>query len=318
MLLSCGDALIDFLPVKSLDGPDAIMPVVGGSCLNIAVGMARLGAAAGFVGGIANDLFGRIVADHALASGVGLGYTTRSDHQCTLAFVRSVAGEPQYAFYDEGSAAQNWIYRSGSIPFGDVEAIHVGSTTLVGDAGAAQAFGMIREARGSATVSFDPNCRPNLVKDKGGYVARMAEFAAAADIIRMSDVDFGYLHGHDDYAGWAASMLAAGASLVVITRGVEGVQAWHGSAGALSVETPKVTVVDTIGAGDSFQAALLYALHAMGRIATRPLRQIDADQLRRALSFAAACAAITCGRVGADPPWRADLTAEMLELLRRA
>ena len=133
----------------------------------------------------------------------------------------------------------------------------------------------------------------------------------------MSDVDFQYLYGHDDYAGWAASMLAAGASLAVITRGVEGVQAWHGSAGALSVETPKVTVVDTIGDGDSFQAALLYALHAMGRIATRPLRQIDADQLHRALSFASACAAITCGRVGADPPWRADLTGEMFELLRR-
>lgn len=318
MLLSCGDALIDFLPVKSLDGRDAIVPVAGGSCLNIAVGMARLGAPAGFVGGIANDLFGRIVADHALASGVGLGYATRSDHQCTLAFVRSVAGEPQYAFYDEGSASQNWVYRSGSIPFAAVDAIHVGSTTLVSDAGAAQTLAVIREARGSATVSFDPNCRPNLVKDKSSYVARMAEFAAAADIVRMSDVDFEYLYGNDDYAGWAASRLAAGASLVVITRGVEGVQAWHGKAGALKVETPKVIVVDTIGAGDSFQAALLFALHALGRIATGPLRQIDADELRRALSFAAACAAITCGRVGADPPWRADITAEMFALLQRA
>ena len=95
----------------------------------------------------------------------------------------------------------------------------------------------------------------------------MAEFAAVADIIRMSDVDFEYLYGNNDYAGRAASMLEAGASLVVITRGVEGVQAWHGTAGTLQVETPKVEVVDTIGAGDSFQAALLFALHALGRIA---------------------------------------------------
>jgi fructokinase len=318
MLLSCGDALIDFLPVKSADGRDAIVPVAGGSCLNVAVGMGRLGAAAGFVGGISSDLFGQIIADHAQASGVGLAYTTRSDHQCTLAFVRSVAGEPQYAFYDEGSASQNWIYRSGSIPFSEVDAIHLGSTTLVGDAGAAQAMAVVKEAKGSATVFFDPNCRPNLVKDKPGYVARMAEFAAAADIVRMSDVDFEYLYGNNDYAGRAASMLEAGASLVVITQGIRGVQAWHGKAGSLQVETPKVEVVDTIGAGDSFQAALLYALHALGRIATGPLKQIDAGELRRALSFAAACAAITCGRVGADPPWRADVSAEMLERLRGA
>src|SRR5437868_11104470 len=193
MLLSCGDALIDFLPVKSVDGRDAIVPVVGGSCLNIAVGMARLGVAAGYVGGISTDLFGRMIADHALASGVELRYATRSEHQSTLAFVRSVAGEPRYAFYNEGSASRNWIYRSGSIPFSDIDAIHVGSTTLVDATGAAQAFAMIKEARGSATtISFDPNCRPNLIRDKAEYVANMAAFVAAADIIRMSDVDFDY------------------------------------------------------------------------------------------------------------------------------
>ena len=90
MLLSCGDALVDFLPVKSVDGRDATVPVAGGSCLNIAVGMARLGAPAGFVGGISTDLFGRMIADHASASQVDLRYATRSAHQTTLAFVRHV------------------------------------------------------------------------------------------------------------------------------------------------------------------------------------------------------------------------------------
>jgi len=318
MLLSCGDALIDFLPVKSRDGRDAIVPVAGGSCLNIAVGMARLGVTAGFVGGIANDLFGQIVAGHATASGVGLDHADRSDHQCTLAFVHTVDGAPQYAFYDEGSASQNWVYRSGSIPFMDVNAIHVGSTTLVGAAGAAQAMAVVREAKGTATISFDPNCRSNLVKDKPGYVARMAEFAGMADIVRMSDVDFRYLYGNDDYAGRAAAMLKSGASLVVITQGIKGVQAWHGNAGVLQVETPKIEVVDTIGAGDSFQAALLFALYTLQRIDTGTLEKIEAGELRRVLSFAAACAAITCGRVGADPPWRADLRSGMLECLRGA
>src|ERR1700731_4117165 len=155
MLLSCGDALIDFLPVKSVDGRDALVPVVGGSCLNIAVGMARLGAPAGFVGGISTDLFGRMIADHALASQVELRYATRSEHQATLAFVRTVAGEPQYAFYDEGTATRNWNYRRGAIPFDQIEAIHVGSTTLADERGAAQALALVGDARELATIYFD-------------------------------------------------------------------------------------------------------------------------------------------------------------------
>jgi len=315
MMLSCGDALVDFLPVKAVDRRDAAVPAVGGSCLNVAVGMARLGVQAGFVGGISTDLFGRMIADHALASQVDLGQATRSDHQTTLAFVQTVAGEPRYAFYDEGTASRNWTYRSGSIPFDHVEAIHVGSTTLVDDRSANQAFALVQDARGSATISFDPNCRPNLVRDKGRYVERMAAFAQAAHIVRMSDVDFEYLYGADDPATRAGALIAAGASLVIITRGARGAEAWHRNAGAVQVAAPQGKVVDTIGAGDSFQAAFLCALHVMDRIAASSLARIGADELYRALSFAAFCAAFTCGRAGADPPRRADVDAKLSALL---
>src|SRR4029453_5954015 len=146
MLLSWGDALVDFLPAKSVDGRDSAVPVVGGSCLNIAVGMARLGAPAGFVGGISTDLFGRMIADHGSTSQVDLRYVTRSAHQTPLAFARHVGGEPQYAFYDEATASRNWTYQRGSIPFDEIEAIHVGSTTLANDNGGAQALAMIEDA----------------------------------------------------------------------------------------------------------------------------------------------------------------------------
>jgi fructokinase len=308
MILSCGDALIDFVPVRAADGREAIRPAVGGSCLNIAVGVARLGIPTGFVGGISTDLFGRMIADHAAASNVDLRHATRSDHQTTLAFVRLIAGESQYAFYDTETASANWTYRRGSIPFDAIDAVHIGSTTLVHDRGAAEAGALIADAKATATISFDPNCRPNLVHDQPAYRARMGAFAANADIVRMSDVDFEYLFGEEDFAASAAALLARGASLIVITRGTNGALAWHRTAGAIVVSAPAVDVVDTIGAGDSFQAALLFALHQLKRIERARLRTVGADDLRRALSFACKCAALTCTRAGADPPRRDEIS----------
>lgn len=303
MLIACGDALIDFVPTRNVEGREAVMPAVGGSCLNVAIGMARLGAPTGFVGGISTDLFGRMIADHATASNVALDLATRSDHQTTLAFVRIVAGESHYAFYDAETATRSWTYRRGSIPFDAVEAVHVGSTTLVNDQGAAETRALIADARASSTISFDPNCRPNLVKDKAAYLARMAEFAKRADLIKMSDVDFAYLFGEEPFQQRASKLLGQGTSLIVITRGNNGAIAWHARAGQIEVAAPKVEVADTIGAGDSFQASLLFALYKQGCIARPRLKDIGADELRNALSFAANCAGLTCTRPGADPPW---------------
>jgi fructokinase len=308
MLISCGDALIDFVPTKNADGREAVMPAVGGSCLNVAIGIARLGAPTGFVGGISTDLFGRMIAEHAAASNVELGFATRSDHQTTLAFVRIVAGESHYAFYDAETATRNWTFRRGSIPFNTIEAVHVGSTTLVNGQGAAETKALIADARATSTISFDPNCRPNLVKDKPSYLARMGEFAASADLVKMSDVDFAYLYGEEPYQLRAGAMLGQGPSLVVITRGNNGAIAWHAKAGQIEVEAPAIEVADTIGAGDSFQAALLFALHKQGRLARQHLKDISTDELRRALSFAANCAGLTCTRPGADPPWSREIS----------
>jgi fructokinase len=307
MLMSCGDALIDFMPTRSADGREAMVPAVGGSCLNVAIGLARLGARAGFVGGIATDMFGRMIADHAAASKVDLELATRSDDQSTLAFVKMVAGEAQYAFYDADTAAANWEYRRGSIAFATVDAVHVGSTTLVGAQGARETLALIAEARATSTIAFDPNCRPNLVTDKPAYLARMQDFLVDADIVKMSDVDFAYLFGDEPHQRRAEALLERGTALVVITRGEQGAVAWHAEAGRIAVAAPDVALVDTIGAGDSFQAGLLFALHRQDRLARARLKAIGPDDMRRALLFAAECAAITCTRPGADPPWHQEV-----------
>jgi fructokinase len=159
MLLSCGDALIDFLPAKSADVRDALVPVVGGSCLNVAIGIARLGAPAGFVGGISTDLFGRIIVDHA-------GVRSHGRRGAALRLLRRRHGRP------------GMTYRQGSIPFAEADAIHFGSTTLADVRAAGQTLALVEDARGATTISFDPNCRPDLIDDKAEYVRRMDRFAA--------------------------------------------------------------------------------------------------------------------------------------------
>jgi fructokinase len=308
VILSCGDALIDFLPSKTSDGREALTPVVGGSCLNVAIGIARLDVPAGFVGGISTDTFGKMIADHATNSGVDLRYATRSDHQATLAFARVTGTETQYAFYDADTASRNWVYQRNLIALERAECIHIGSTTLVNEKGATEVLALIADAKPNATISLDPNCRPNLIKDKDAYRARMTAFCRQADIVKMSDVDFSYLFGDEPYAARADTLLSEGTSLVVVTRGYHGASAWHRSTGMIDVMAPPVSVVDTIGAGDSFQAALLAALHRLSAIDRQRLRNIPPAELRRALSFACQCAAITCARPGADPPRSRELT----------
>ena len=308
MLLSCGDALIDFVPIKAVDGRDAYAPAVGGSCLNIAVAMSRLGSPTDFVGGISTDMFGTMVADHLAASNVSLRHTRQSDNETTLAFVRFVNGEPHYAFYDEATSAQLWTYDSSLFSFDEIEALHVGSTTLINEPAATEYLKMFRDAKGRTTLSFDPNCRPSLIRNKTKYLARTAEFTGIADIVRMSDLDFNFLYGGDDFQSKANEALADGIALFVVTRGSEGVIAWHATAGQVEVQAPAVKVVDTIGAGDTFQGSLLVALREAGRIERSALEAISRDELAAALAFGTRCAAITCSRAGANPPWKSEVS----------
>lgn len=308
MILVCGDALIDFVPVRLPDGRDAYHPVVGGSCLNVAVAASRLGTPVGFTGGVSTDLFGQMIAGHMEASGVDIGRVTRSGLATTLAFVRYVGTSAQYVFYDDATAARLWRFDAKVVDLAGVELLHTGSTSVINRAPAAELTALIEAARGTALISIDPNCRPSLISDAADYRPRMEAMMATADILRVSLEDLEYLRPSTKPDAAAAEWLERGAALVIVTAGEQGATAYTRGARVHGAAKP-VKVVDTIGAGDTFHAALLVWLREADALKRERLRVLTADDLGAALDFAATAAAITCSRPGADPPWRREMPA---------
>jgi fructokinase len=307
MLLTCGDALIDFVPAKTDHGIDAFAPRPGGSCLNVAVAMARLGALTGFLGAISDDFLGDLIACHALSSDVSLRFAQRLSFPSTAAFINFTAADAGYVFYDTGTAARNWNYTPGSVDFAAVTAIHFGSTTLVYEDLAVASLALLKEAKGRSSISFDPNCRPQLVRDRRQYTLIIEEFARQADIVKMSEVDFEFLYGHRDYEKKASQLFSKGVALFVVTKGDKGSVAYHRDGAAAEVEGRKVQVADTVGAGDTFMGALLVGLKESSRLESAGSLELNSVELEKTVRFASNCAALTCERVGADPPHRQDI-----------
>jgi fructokinase len=314
MLVCCGDALIDMIPAQTVDGRDCYVPAIGGSCCNIAVALGRLGAEVGFMGGIAKDFFGDLLVQGLAASNVSTRYVARLDHETTLGFVKLGGHEPQYAFYDDATAGRLWR-RSDSPPLGDeVRLVHIGSVTLIAPPVADECVALFEVEKGRRLLSVDPNCRPTLIRDVAAYRQRLERIIALADIVRLSRSDLAFLLPDTPGEAAAASWLASGASLVVLTEGDAGATAWW-PGGRVHAPAVKADVVDTIGAGDSFLAALLVRLDATGKLSREGLRQLTASGVAAALTFAAAAAALTCMRSGASPPWRHELTERQAELV---
>ncbi|MBN9018880.1 MAG: carbohydrate kinase [Rhizobiales bacterium] len=306
MIVSCGEALIDFLPVKDVEGRDSYHPKVGGSPYNVALTTGRLGAPSGFLGGISTDFFGEMLAAELERSGVSLKYAGRSARPTTLAFVSLAHDEPQYAFFDESTAGRLHDPAQHA-PIGDeVQALHFGSFTLATEPFASRLETVMTQNRGKRVICYDPNVRPTLITDRPAFEARVKRFAHSADIVKISGADLDWLHPGEATEEIAAGWLAGGAGLVVVTRGGAGVTAYSRNGSVFSPVVP-VKIADTVGAGDSFTGGLLARLAEKGLLKSSALRTIGHDALKDALDFANRVAAITCSRPGADPPWRREL-----------
>lgn len=306
MIICCGEALIDMLPRNLPDGSDVLLPATGGAVYNTAIALGRLGVETGFFSGLSTDMFGRMLEADLRASGVETALCARSARPTTLAFVELTNGNARYTFYDEQTAGR--MLDGDDLPtFGDdVEALHFGAISLIPEpCGSAYETLMMREAP-HRVISFDPNIRANFISDEQRHRDRMRRMIAKSDIVKVSDEDLAWIEpdssAQDVIAGW----LAAGASIVVMTMGADGARAFYRT-GDVHVPGVPVEVVDTVGAGDSFDAGLLTGLQQQNLLSKPALRDIGPEGLRQALGLAANVASIVVSRAGANPPWKHEL-----------
>ncbi|MDT8856695.1 carbohydrate kinase [Paracoccaceae bacterium Fryx2] len=306
MILCCGEALIDMLPRESAQGEPAFAPYPGGAVFNTAIALGRLGAPSGFFTGLSNDLFGEMLEQTLAASNVDTALCARSARPTTLAFVTLVNGQATYAFYDENTAGR--LLSEAELPAlpGSIGTLFFGGISLVNDPAAASYEALQARAAPTRVTMIDPNIRPGFITDAPAYRARIGRMIARADIVKLSDEDLRWLEGEGDVADLARGILSRGPKVVFITEGAAGARAVTATQNRFVAAT-KVTVADTVGAGDTFNAGALAALHAAGALSKAALAALPDATLDAALSLGARAAGITVSRAGANPPWASEL-----------
>ena len=308
MVIVLGEALIDMLSGETTNGEKAFVPHSGGSPFNTCIAIARLGVPAGFLGRISKDFFGQMLINGLVENGVDLSFTQRGTEPTTLGFVKTSAGkDPEYAFYTTGTA--DCSLGSDELPesFPDsVKALMFGSISLLMEPGATVIESLIKQEYGKRILSFDPNIRPGLIKNEAEFRSRCNRLFALSSIVKISDVDLKWLYPGKSLDEASQSVKSFGPALVVVTRGAEGSFALKGDQKVSCMGT-EVRVVDTVGAGDTFHAGLIAWLYKNELLNLEALDTISADQLTEGLSFASKCAAVTCSRKGADPPYEDEI-----------
>ncbi|MBO9513420.1 MAG: carbohydrate kinase [Variovorax sp.] len=307
MFVVCGEALMDVYMGAPTPAGMTLDARIGGSPLNVAQGLARLARPVAFLAGLSTDALGERLLASLRAEGVDTSLVVRSDAPSTLSVVSvDASGVPRYAFHGHGAADRQLT--PGTLPHlpDTVRALQFGSYALVVEPVGAALRALAARERARRFISYDPNVRLNVEPDLGLWRSVVEEMVSIAHLVKVSDEDLGLLYPGEPPAQVAARWLAQGAMLVAVTRGRHGASAWTRHAHA-EAPTPATQVVDTVGAGDTFQAALLTWLDEQGALAPQALAALDAATLGALLGFAARAAAITCSRRGADMPRRAEL-----------
>jgi fructokinase len=309
MIVVCGEAVMDLVPQGGSES-DVYAARPGGSPYNVAIGLARLGIRAAYLGRLSTDAFGRSLRARLGAEGVVLDYVSEGSEHTTLALLRTEPHrEPEYSFYVENSADR--LLRPDDLPPAfreEVATLHFGSFSLVLEPGASILEGCMEREHGRRLITLDPNVRPTLIPDAGAYSARLEHWVALSDLVKVSGADLAWLYPGVDPAVAARRWLEMGPRLVVLTLGADGSAGWTRRASARAAGI-RVQAVDTVGAGDAFMAGLVARLHERQRLERTALEALSTSDLEDVLHFANRVSALTCQRAGAEPPSRSEMAS---------
>jgi fructokinase len=309
MIVVSGEALMDVFAAGDTPTGMLLDARIGGSPLNVAIGLSRLQQPAAFFGGVSEGWLGQRLMQALVAEKVDTVCTQRLNAPTTLSLVGVDAqGVPRYDFYGQGAADRELpLSALGQVPTA-AAAYHFGSYAMVVEPVASTQRALVEREWQRSVISYDPNIRLNVAPDLNVWRETLMWMLPRTSLLKVSDEDLGLLYPGADIPQLAAKWLASGVRLVVVTRGAQGAWGWT-SQHHVATAPVAVQVVDTVGAGDTFQAALLTAL-AERQLLSRPaLSQLSPQALGDVLRFAAQAAAITCSRRGADLPRRAELPA---------
>ena len=306
MILCCGEALIDMLPREMAGGTSAFAPHAGGAVFNSAIALGRLGVPVEFFSGLSFDLFGEMLHEALAASHVGTAYAHVSARPTTLAFVRLMDGQASYMFYDEGTAGR-MLTQADLPPLGmSVTAMLFGAISLIAEPCGTTYEALMAREHASRVIMLDPNIRPDFIPDRERHRERMARMVAMSDIVKLSDEDLSWFGERGSAEEIARRWLGRGPKLVLLTHGGEGASGYT-ARHSVAVPARKVAVDDTVGAGDTFNAGVLAALHESNLLTKQALARLSEDQIAAALELGVRAAAVTVSRAGANPPWRREL-----------
>ena len=294
----CGEVLIDLIP--GADGQR--VPHVGGGPANTAKALARLGQDVYFIDGISTDEYGIAARKELLDDEVKLDLALTSDKPTCLAIVSlDEKGGASYEFKIDGTATfdfnLNWLPDPSRYK---PQVLHIGTLVTVIQPGADVLYDWAMQVAEFAPIVFDPNIRPSVMGDHDLYEAAVEKWAALSSVIKVSDDDMAWLYPGLRYEDVARRWLQDGAALVVVTRGANGIIGFTAD-GSEEVEGAKITVADTVGAGDTVGAIIVEAMVEKGILA------LTGDVLHATLHRAAVAAGITCSRKGAQPPYKHEL-----------